>query len=302
MDKRLGWYDILLLHMSASRYLLTLSFGLIVALPVFAVFDRNLQVGSEGGDVAFLQRVLNSDPLTIVTVSGAGSVGQETIMFGNLTKQAVVRFQNKYRSEILVPAGLSEGTGFVGPATRVVLERLYGGLTGIAAPLVMTVDSNFSVPPPPPPIDPSIANPSPSSSNRTPILSSTEHALSSDLVKALKEAGISEKEYKERNAPPSSYLKIDSISPASGGIGTKVTIIGSGFATSTGQDIYVGSEIFKKVKSKDGKTLSVTVQNPFPEDAKDFSSPNKKEIKLPISIWVRDGSGISNPVFFTLVL
>lgn len=52
--------------------------------------------------------------------------GLITGFFGNLTRQAVVRFQEKYASEILVPSGLSGGTGFVGPATRKKMNELLG--------------------------------------------------------------------------------------------------------------------------------------------------------------------------------
>ena len=48
--------------------------------------------------------------------------------FGNLTKSAVIRFQEKYKNEILIPAGISQGTGFVGPLTRNKINNLlYGG-------------------------------------------------------------------------------------------------------------------------------------------------------------------------------
>ncbi len=50
--------------------------------------------------------------------------GLVTGYFGNLTKSAVIRFQEKYASEILAPIKLYAGTGFVGPATRIKINQL----------------------------------------------------------------------------------------------------------------------------------------------------------------------------------
>ena len=88
--------------------------------PRMAELTTDLRVGSYGEEVKLLQSWLAKDrqiyPKGIV--SG---------YFGYLTKQALVRFQEKYASEILTPQGLSKGTGIVDTLTRKKLNNLYGG-------------------------------------------------------------------------------------------------------------------------------------------------------------------------------
>jgi len=52
--------------------------------------------------------------------------GLVTGNFLSLTQQALIRFQEKYASEILIPLGLQKGTGYVGPATRTKINQLLG--------------------------------------------------------------------------------------------------------------------------------------------------------------------------------
>ncbi len=52
--------------------------------------------------------------------------GYITGNFYNLTKKAVVRFQEKHKKDILNPHGLSSGTGFVGPLTRELINSMIG--------------------------------------------------------------------------------------------------------------------------------------------------------------------------------
>ena len=90
--------------------------GIAVKLQIL----RNLSAGSQGDDVKAIQELLLKE--------GVYPEGLVTGFFGNLTKQAVIRFQEKYADEILKPAGLENGTGFVGPSTIKKINKLLGGV------------------------------------------------------------------------------------------------------------------------------------------------------------------------------
>ncbi|MCK4520700.1 DUF2330 domain-containing protein [Candidatus Parcubacteria bacterium] len=85
---------------------------------VIVKWVRNLSLGMKGDDVKSLQEVLIAEGVW------QRSDVEATGYFGSITQQAVIRFQEKYSSEILEPVGLIKGTGFVGSSTRAYLENI----------------------------------------------------------------------------------------------------------------------------------------------------------------------------------
>ena len=79
-------------------------------------FATNLRLGAVSSDVQNLQKLLNMDAATRVSVSGAGSMGAETFRFGPATLAAVKKFQ--------AANGISPVSGYVGPLSRGVLNTI----------------------------------------------------------------------------------------------------------------------------------------------------------------------------------
>ena len=77
-------------------------------------FIRDLTIGSIGEDVKALQSMLNTLGF-IVSTTGAGSPGAESVYFGEKTRQALIRYQE---ANSITPA-----LGYFGPRTRAQIQR-----------------------------------------------------------------------------------------------------------------------------------------------------------------------------------
>jgi hypothetical protein len=81
--------------------------------------ENNLYSGLKNNqEVSCLQEFLKNQE------AGIYPEGLITGNFLSLTKAAAIRFQEKYADEILVPLGLTNGTGFVGERTRTKINQL----------------------------------------------------------------------------------------------------------------------------------------------------------------------------------
>ncbi|MCK4781773.1 peptidoglycan-binding protein [Candidatus Parcubacteria bacterium] len=95
-------------------------------------FKSRLQTGSRGDEARELQKCLSQD-------AEVYPEGEISGYFGSKTKQAVIKFQEKYSEEILEPFGLKNGTGIVGKSTRAKLNEL------CAAPKVEILPLQFTL-------------------------------------------------------------------------------------------------------------------------------------------------------------
>ena len=84
-------------------------------------FERDLYFGMrDDSEVRCLQEFLKNQGPEIYPD------GLVTGNFLSLTQQAIIRFQEKYASEILKPLNLEKGTGYVGQMTRAKINELLG--------------------------------------------------------------------------------------------------------------------------------------------------------------------------------
>ena len=80
-------------------------------------FKSELRAGNQGKEIEELQRCLAKDQNVYPN-------GEITGYFGEKTKEAVIKFQEKYKKEILEPWGFETGTGVVARTTRDKLNTL----------------------------------------------------------------------------------------------------------------------------------------------------------------------------------
>ncbi len=104
-------------NLDVQRGYFTEAWVILEQAPKF-VFNRDLMEGNMGADVTALQKVLESEGLLIMPLNVPYGY------FGPLTKRAVIKFQELYASEILTPANLKKGTGYVGIYTREKLNNV----------------------------------------------------------------------------------------------------------------------------------------------------------------------------------
>jgi len=82
-------------------------------------FTETLRIGSSGNEVARLQAILREEGFSIDQEESSKNYFEES------TASAVTGLQEKYKSEILTPAGLKYGTGILGAGSRAKLNKIY---------------------------------------------------------------------------------------------------------------------------------------------------------------------------------
>ena len=87
-------------------------------------FQKVLYSGIKDKDVKYLQIILNLDEDTKVRDKGKGSFKNEIEYFGYFTQQALIKFQEKYKEDILQPINKKKGTGIVGIMTIKKLNEI----------------------------------------------------------------------------------------------------------------------------------------------------------------------------------
>ncbi|MEK7148482.1 MAG: IPT/TIG domain-containing protein [Patescibacteria group bacterium] len=314
-----------------------LLFVCVCAIPPLAlassdIFTRTLFSGMRGDDVTGLQKFLNTDAETRIADAGAGSPGNETDYFGNATKRAVIKFQEKYRAEILAPIGLTNGTGFFGEKTRAKVNSL----ASIAPVPVVTTPKKATTTPALPVEKGKVILMFPSVYSGKPGtiitlsgvgFTATDNTIYFGDTHAVEKAvswnsrsitfkipvipkgnySISVKNARGESDKKQFFVvtdgvtqepKIESITPERVMRGGSATIKGTGFLPS-GNTIRYGAGIINDVSSVDGTTLSFSVPVNILK-ASTSSLARTRKISLPVRAYVINENGVSNAKSYTL--
>ncbi len=262
-------------------------------------FSRDLRFGDQGFSVRLLQVILNQDPATKVAETGPGSVGQETEYFGLKTKQAVIRLQNKYFSELLVPRGKKWGDGLVEVRVRAKLSELSLKDKAILAKVSTTTTI--------------------SQDNKTPIKDSGRQSSEQAFLQSFSQI-ISGQNPQAMSSIWSGFsfpvvkrsktMNLFSLSKTRVSTGDQMIIKGEGFSP-VNNTIYTGYSIIKGVSSSDNKTLSFNVDFSFNEKEVWSRIPADKKISasttavgsnlFQMGVTVENDTGVSNTLIYDFV-
>jgi len=294
-------------------------------------FTHNLKIGDREEGVRQLQIILNSDPETMVAKTGAGSAGNETTYFGSLTKAAVIKFQNKYDSEVLTPLGLRIGTGYVGFSTIAKLDEVSTALSAVSisttptlkTPINSIIQSDELVVMYPSQYSGSVGTELvlfglgfKESENHvihfgneyaiqdTAVLNSgaLEFTIPDDI--ALGKYSIWVTNGKEKSNDDVFFIVtnplvpgpvIESMSSVLVRFNEEITIVGSGF-TSVGNNIRAGYGVIEDIPSSDGKTLTFKITPDV------FKNAPNSNTQFEFWVYVENKNGISNSARFSYSL
>lgn len=89
--------------------------------PINVIIRNTYVPNNRSAEIINIQRILNSDPDTLVADIGAGSKGSETDFYGPATRRAIQKFQLKHQI-ISTPGDI--GYGILGPKTKAKMNDL----------------------------------------------------------------------------------------------------------------------------------------------------------------------------------
>jgi hypothetical protein len=254
-----------------------------ISIPQGFTFNRNLSQGqSVDPDIKYLQTLLNQDQRTMVSNTGAGSLTSPTTYFGPKTKDAVIRFQNLYASEVLAPAGLTTATGFVGQYTRSKLNAILaqirqGTYSQQTSSLLNTNTSNQST------------------QNQTSTLIQSNQSQYNNFYAIKTNMGdtvftLPPNELQRAN---SNLISISGFSTYLSAPGQLITIFGSGFTQNN--TVYFGSVSITGVpSSSNGTNIQVNVPTGLPDGYYHISISNTNGLKTSGSLVLTVDRGIAS--------